>query len=263
MLADWLHLAAASVWVGGLTHFAAGMWSLRSRGAAAGEGVVPFTAVLVPRFSALALTRVATLALTGTYMAVLRLGSWEALAGTLYGRALLVKLTLAAPMLLLGAVNLLWVTPRLRLGARESMPTNVVDRFRQIVTSEVTLGAAVLLFSADGRWVIFSAVGEGPGGAGATPTALGWLDRLLGARVASAAPEAHNVPSDWWQVPVAGGAPTRLTKLYDTALFGAAGPDGRYLAFLSASGLYLLQPDGSGLTLLLKTSSTGTVHWLP
>ncbi len=145
VVADWLHLAAASVWVGGLTHFAAGMWSLHSRRASGGEGAAPFTAVLVPRFSALALTSVATLALTGTYLAVLRLGSWEALSGTLYGRALLAKLALAAPMLLMGAVNLLWVTPRLRLAARERRPTNVVDRFRQIVTSEVTLGAAVLL----------------------------------------------------------------------------------------------------------------------
>jgi hypothetical protein len=61
------------------------------------------------------------------------------------------------------------------------------------------------LFSADSQYVIFSAVGNGVP-ATPTPSPAAWLDRLFGVRTAYAAPAAHNVPSDWWRVPVAGGA---------------------------------------------------------
>jgi hypothetical protein len=122
------------------------------------------------------------------------------------------------------------------------------------------------LFTADNQYVIFSAVGNGQP---ATPTpapaalALGAVERLLGVRTAFAAPDAHNVPSDWWRVPVGGGPPERLTRQFDTGLFGDASPDGEWIGFVSATGIYVMRPDGSQLTRLNRTAGAGTVEWLP
>ncbi|HLB47795.1 MAG TPA: copper resistance protein CopC [Anaerolineales bacterium] len=140
--ADWIHLLAASVWVGGLTHFVAGMWASR-------RFEPPFrtrlTARLIPRFSALALVSVGALALTGLYSAVLRVGSLEALNTTLYGRALIVKLIIILPMITIGAVNLLGITPAMKKAAAASTDTPLVSRFHNIITGEVTLGALLFL----------------------------------------------------------------------------------------------------------------------
>ncbi len=153
VLADWVHLAAASVWVGGLVHFIVSLYAIRSlegpdRPTNVGDNVRwGLTAVLIPRFSALALVSVTLLALTGVYATVLHVGSFEALSGTAYGRTLLVKLIIIVPMLLLGAGNLLITSPKMRRAAADDGnvggPT-LVGRFRRLVTSEVALGAAVL-----------------------------------------------------------------------------------------------------------------------
>lgn len=118
-------------------------------------------------------------------------------------------------------------------------------------------------FSPDGEYVYFSAVGEGQPGATPAAPAAAWLDRLLGVRVAQAAPDRHNVPSDWWRVPAAGGTPERLTHTFDTGLFGDFSPDGEWIGFASATGLYVMRPDGSVLTRLNRTSGAGTLEWLP
>ena len=111
-------------------------------------------------------------------------------------------------------------------------------------------------FTPDSSSVIFSAVGEGPAG---TPSpGLSWLDRLLGVRAA----EAHNVPSDWWKIGADGTGLARLTKQYDTSLFGAFAPDGQHIAYLSASGLYRDESDGSAVRRLLKTTGYGTIDWV-
>ena len=68
---------------------------------------------------------------------------------------------------------------------------------------------------------------------GATPTpgpaALNWFDRLTGVRIVAAAPDQHNVPSDWWEVDRATSKLTRLTKQYDTSMFGSFSPDGKQI----------------------------------
>ena len=103
------------------------------------------TAQLIPRFSALALISVATLAITGLYSALLRIGTSDALVTTTYGRALIIKLLIAAPMIAIGAVNLLIITPRLKQAAASNGNSVLPDRFRRTVTSEITLGAALVL----------------------------------------------------------------------------------------------------------------------
>jgi hypothetical protein len=118
------------------------------------------------------------------------------------------------------------------------------------------------IFSADSQYVIFSAVGDGVAQP-PTPAPAAWLDRLLGVGTALAAPAAHNVPSDWWRVPVAGGPPERLTHLFETGLYGDISPDGEWIGFLGASGLFVMRPDGSQVTRLSRDGGTGTLEWLP
>jgi copper transport protein len=146
VLSDWIHLLAVAAWVGGLTHFAAALWATRrSRDSGGKPMAARLAARLLPRFSALALISVSVLALTGLYMAILRLGSFDLLFHTLYGQTLIAKIALALPMVGMGAVNLLLTTPRMRQAASASTDAPVVRFFRRFVTSELALGAVVLL----------------------------------------------------------------------------------------------------------------------
>ena len=107
ILGDWLHMLAASIWVGGLIHFIAGLIALQRLAARPRTKLV---AGLIPRFSRLALPTVAFLAATGVYEAVLRVGSWPGLFGTPYGQTLLAKILIALAMVALGALNLLVIS---------------------------------------------------------------------------------------------------------------------------------------------------------
>jgi Tol biopolymer transport system component len=115
------------------------------------------------------------------------------------------------------------------------------------------------LFTADGGMVIFSAVG-GPATPSPTPApSLSWLDQLLGVQIAS----AHNIPSDWWRVPVTGGQPEQMTQIYDTGMYGALSPDGTRIAFVSAYGISVMNPDGSDLQMVSQAWVGGSLDWIP
>jgi Tol biopolymer transport system component len=110
------------------------------------------------------------------------------------------------------------------------------------------------IFSPDGQSILFSA-----------PPPLqayrpNWFEKLMGIQVA----KAHNVPSDWWSVPVTGGAPTRLTQIQTINLFGSTAPDKKHIASLSGEGIFVMDLDGSNLAqLLFKPGVSGTVSWIP
>ena len=144
LFADWIHLMAASVWVGGLFYFLAGLRS--SRTLESGQRT-RLTAVLLPRFSSLALVSVGVLVLTGIFAAVFRIGSWQDLTGTLYGRALILKLIIALPMVALGAINLLMVTPAVKRSAAqpEGNPALLTNFSRQVLVESI-LGVVLLLW---------------------------------------------------------------------------------------------------------------------
>ena len=110
-------------------------------------------------------------------------------------------------------------------------------------------------FSPDGTTVIFNAVGEGK----APALDLSWLDRLTGVGVA----DAHNVPSDWWSIKLGETQPIRLTKLYDTGMYGDFSPDGRHVAFIASSGMYVMDPTGANVKPLIQIKSLGTLEWVP
>ena len=110
LAADYLHLLASAFWVGAIFHFALGVPLLRSLPETERRDTL---AELVPRFSVVAAMSVAVIVVTGVFSGWAQVTVTEALS-TPYGAALIAKVALVLPLLLLGAINLLWVRPRLR-----------------------------------------------------------------------------------------------------------------------------------------------------
>jgi copper transport protein len=144
VLADWIHLAAVSVWVGGLFSFLGGMWLVRGIEA---ESRTRFTSFLIPHFTRVALASVGALTVTGIYSAILRVGTFEALFGTLYGNALILKVVIAFMMVTFGATHILITTPAMRRAARKAGGSpGLVKRFHNLLTGEAVLGILILVW---------------------------------------------------------------------------------------------------------------------
>jgi len=112
------------------------------------------------------------------------------------------------------------------------------------------------IFAPDGQSILFSAPVP------AQAYQPNWFDKLTGVIVA----KAHsNVASDWWSVPVAGGEITQLTNIQTAGLFASFAPDGQHLASYSLSGIFVMKPDGTELTMLTQNPQAvpGTVTWIP
>jgi copper transport protein len=102
---DVVHVAAASIWLGGL--LALGL-ALRAPGD---------RAALMRRFSNIAVVSVAVLAITGVVRALAELHSISQLWTTGYGRALIAKSVLLAALVVIGWVNRYRLVPRLQVAA--------------------------------------------------------------------------------------------------------------------------------------------------
>lgn len=110
------------------------------------------------------------------------------------------------------------------------------------------------IFSPDGQTILFSAP------APVQSYQPGWLERLMGVQVA----KAHNIPSDWWSVPVSGGTVTRLTQIQTIKLFASISPDKQHIASVSGEGILLMGVDGSNLRqLLFDPGISCTANWIP
>lgn len=134
--ADWLHLAASSVWIGGLLALLVTL-IYGTRGSARDQRRQAF-AIAVTRFTTVALASVIILALTGFYAAWLQVGNLIALRETSYGQTLILKLALLVPMLILGAINMRVIGPRMLTAARSGV------HFGRTVAAEVMLGIGIL-----------------------------------------------------------------------------------------------------------------------
>jgi copper transport protein len=136
IVTDWLHLAATSVWIGGLVALM-GAAILPARTLEPEDHQTVF-ADLIPRFSTLAVISVVILVLSGIYSTWLQVGSLTAMQETEYGRTLALKLLLSVPLFALGAVNLMVIGPWMKRAASAG------KHFGRTVAAEITLGAAVL-----------------------------------------------------------------------------------------------------------------------
>lgn len=132
-LADWVHLAAATLWVGGLVQLALVVWPSWPEG----------RATSFRRFSRLATVLVALLLGAGTYLSVLRLPHVHDLWTTGYGHVLLVKLGLVSLALTWGAAHHFLAVPRIeRPGVSGALARTLVGE--SAVAMAVLLAAAIL-----------------------------------------------------------------------------------------------------------------------
>jgi copper transport protein len=108
MVADVIHLAAVSVWLGGLALLTAAVLPRR----VAGE-----LAEVVPRFSRAAFAAVITILVTGTFQGWRQVRSTAALTETTYGRLLIIKVVLFAVLVGLAGLSRRFVQARYRVPA--------------------------------------------------------------------------------------------------------------------------------------------------
>ena len=134
---DALHLAAGSVWLGGLIGLVV-FWFAVAR-----ERRVAALGVVVPRFSNVALVSVLALIGSGIGQSLLELPTLGSLWETSYGKALLWKIGLLTVALVLASVNLARTKPRLEAG-ESSAPLDL----RRFVSGEIVLVVGALFAAA-------------------------------------------------------------------------------------------------------------------
>ncbi len=142
---DWSHLLGGALWVGGLVGLALSVPLLSSA-----AGLPLGTAgTVIRRFSGVALVCVGVMIASGLWTAWIHVGNPNLLLTTLYGRTLATKLVLVCALIGLGAVNLLWLLPRLE-AIQQSDPRHpsllavALGHFRRVIGLEVVVGLAIL-----------------------------------------------------------------------------------------------------------------------
>ena len=139
LFADYLHLLAAAAWVGALLHFAPAIPAILRLPSPQQRRAC--LSAIVPRLSVVGVLSVGTLILTGIFSAWAQVTIAPALI-TPYGLALAAKVAIVLPLLLLGAVNLVLIRPRLARSGESGI------WLRRTVAGEAVL--AVLVVAAVG-----------------------------------------------------------------------------------------------------------------
>lgn len=130
-LADWVHISAACLWIGGLIQLVFVVWPL----------VPDARRASLVAFSRLATVCVGLLLLAGVYLAVLRLPELNDLWTTGYGQVLLVKISLVALAFAWGGLHRLLAVPVVARGG-------TLPRLRASLLGESMVGMIVLLVAA-------------------------------------------------------------------------------------------------------------------
>jgi copper resistance protein D len=133
LIADTVHLLAAGCWPVGLVPF--GLLLHRLKRSVEQSAISELTT----RFSGMSLICVSVLTASGLVNTWVLLGSVSNLWQTVYGRVLLIKISIFCVMVSIGAVNLLRLKPRLAAG-----DGGAVGQLRLNVTAEILLGMVVI-----------------------------------------------------------------------------------------------------------------------
>ena len=139
-LVDALHLIAAGVWLGALLPMAL---LLRDTAREDGADSRPFAVIALRRFSALALAAMIAIALTGVWSTWTQVAGVPALVGTRYGRLLLLKVLLLAPIVVLAFVNRRMLLPAIG-GDAAAVGRPAMRRLARHVAVEWALGALII-----------------------------------------------------------------------------------------------------------------------
>jgi copper transport protein len=132
-VADWVHIAAASVWIGGLATMVGLLW----------YGAPELRRSAFTRFSRLATVLIALVLGAGTYLSIVRLPHLSDLWTQGYGRVLLVKIGLVGIALAWGAFHHFVVRPAL-----DRADAGTLARLGRSLAGESLVGIAVLLAAA-------------------------------------------------------------------------------------------------------------------
>lgn len=140
--ADVLHILVTGLWPIGLLPLALLLFTMRRSTTPERWLVLP---VLVRRFSTISLASVALLAASGLGNSWFLVGSASNLTGTTYGRVLLIKLGIFGVMVAIGAVNLLYLKPRLSTATAGARRAPSLARLRFNVLAEIAFGSTVMI----------------------------------------------------------------------------------------------------------------------
>jgi copper transport protein len=132
-IADWVHIGAASVWIGGLGTMVGLVW----------YGAPELRRQAFLNFSRMATVLIALVLAAGTYLSIVRLPHLHDLWTESYGRVLLIKIGLVCFALLWGAFHHFVVAPAL-----ERADTGFLTRIGRSLAGESLVGVAVLLVAA-------------------------------------------------------------------------------------------------------------------
>jgi copper transport protein len=132
-IADWVHIAAASVWIGGLATMVGLVW----------YGAPALRRAAFLNFSRMATVLIALVLAAGIYLSIVRLPHLHDLWTERYGQILLVKIGLVCVALLWGAFHHFVVAPAL-----ERADTGFLTRIGRSLAGESLVGVAVLLVAA-------------------------------------------------------------------------------------------------------------------
>src|SRR6266516_105397 len=166
LLAQWAHLVAVGVWIGGLAWLLAALYRQ--------DRAVQIVAAV--RFSRVATLALAAVAVTGLERALSELGSWHALFGSSFGRVLDLKVLLFGVLVAFGAHHHFRVVPAL-----PHEPDGLAV-LRRGLRSELVVAALVLLATAS-----LSQLPPGSATAASTPSPAPAHVQAVGSRPPTAA----------------------------------------------------------------------------
>ncbi len=129
LLIQWAHIAASGVWIGGLLVLLLGVRGQPS----------DIKARAVQRFSTTAGIAIVVVALTGTFRAVIEVGSIGQLFSTAFGILVLIKVALFIVLAVLGGLNRF---------ANVQKSATTLRGLRRVGSTEVVFGAVVVLLAA-------------------------------------------------------------------------------------------------------------------
>ena len=141
LAADFLHLIAAGLWLGGLVSLALLLVYLPRFREEAWDSVAYGAAA---RFSNLGIVAVGTLLTSGTINAYFLIGGMQRLIDTNYGRLLFFKITMFATMVCLAGINRQYLLPRLSRDIGTESGSRTMRRLLRSTLAEIFIGFGVI-----------------------------------------------------------------------------------------------------------------------
>jgi len=141
LAADFIHLLAAGLWLGTLPAL---IFFLADGQRTGDPNWAAVTAMAIRRYSTLAIASVTVLLIGGVVNTWFLAGTVPTLVGTEYGCLLLTKIGLFVAMLMVAAVNLLRLAPRLAVSGTGNLVSRAAARLQANARIETALGFGVV-----------------------------------------------------------------------------------------------------------------------